>query len=254
MIEIAKWAAFLEAARTERREVGKVTEQEPSMTIPDAYRVQDEVIRLREARGERRIGYKMGLTSRAKMKQMGVSEPIYGVLTDRMRARDACAMGELIHPRIEPEVYFVTSRELSGKITQDEALAACAKVGAALEIIDSRYKDFNFTLADVVADNCSSAAFVLGEPRSLSGLDVSNLGMILEVDGKSAQFGSSAAIYGHPAASLAELCAMLAARGLSLPAGSIVLAGAATAAVPFTHGSTVRALVEGLEPVSVRAD
>jgi 2-oxo-3-hexenedioate decarboxylase len=121
-----------------------------------------------------------------------------------------------------------------------------------MEIIDSRYKDFKFELPDVIADNCSSFAFVLGDTvRDPREVDLGNLGMILEVDGKPVQFGSSAAILDHPLDSLLELCRMLAGRGLTLPAESVVLAGAATAAVPLNAGARVRASVQDLGSVEI---
>jgi 2-oxo-3-hexenedioate decarboxylase len=197
----------------------------------------------------------MGLTSKAKMKQMGVHNPIYGVITEKMKLASGSSFGfqGRIHPKIEPEIAFLIGKDLHGKVSTEEALAACSGVCAAMEIIDSRYRNFNFTLPDVIADNCSSSAFVLGETiRKPSEIDLGNLGMILEVNGKPAQFGSSSAIYGHPAASLAELCAMLAEQDQSLKAGDIVLAGAATAAIAFEAGQEVRTLVQDLGSVSLK--
>src|SRR5579859_3489882 len=161
---------------------------------------------------------------------MGVDAPIYGVLTDKMKIQSGArfALEGSIHARIEPEVAFLIRNELKGTVSREEALDACSGVVAAMEIIDSRYKDFKFELPDVIADNCSSYAFVLGEkiadPRKI---DLGNLGMILEVDGRAVQFGSSAAILDHPLESLLELCRMLSERGRYVPAGSVVLAGAA---------------------------
>lgn len=235
-------------------EIDKLTDRAP-LTIPEAYEIQNEVLKILYARGDRRAGYKMGLTSKAKMKQMGVHQPIYGVLTEKMRIASGSSFDfkGRIHPKIEPEIAFLIGKDLRGKVSADEALAACSGVCAAMEIIDSRYRNFNFTLPDVIADNCSSSAFVLGETiRKPSEIDLGNLGMILEVNGKPVQFGSSAAIYGHPAASLAELCAMLAEQDQGLHAGDIVLAGAATAAIPLESGQLIKTLVQDLDSVSLK--
>jgi 2-oxo-3-hexenedioate decarboxylase len=239
-------------------EIDKLTDRAP-LTLPQAYDIQDKAMKILYAQGDRRVGYKMGLTSKAKMKQMGVHQPIYGVLTEKMRLSGAPASNSAsftfqgkIHPKIEPEIAFLIGKDIQGKVTADEALAACTGVCAAMEIIDSRYRNFNFTLPDVIADNCSSSAFVLGETiRKPSEVDLGNLGMLMEVNGKPVQFGSSAAIYGHPAASLAELCAMLAERDQGLRVGDIVLAGAATAAIPMERGQEIRTSVQDLGSVSL---
>jgi len=205
-----------------------------------AYTVQEQVVARRLARGERLVGIKLGLTSRAKMAQVGVDEVIWGRLTDAMAVADAATVdiSRLIHPRVEPEVAFLL--DASGDPTA---------VAPALEIIDSRYADFKFSLADVIADNSSAAAFAIGSWQPLpDGLD--NLGVLLEVDGRVVQIGSTAAILGDPRRALQE-----ARRLVTVPAeaGWILLAGAASAAVPLAKGAYVRAVVEGLGTVAVRA-
>lgn len=265
-LEVAKvqqWAQTLDRHVREGRELKRITHTVPGLTIQDGYRIQAAGIQLRLGRGEKIIGYKMGLTSQAKMKQMGVDSPISGVLTDVMRIDDGSTYSlsdpklRPIHPKIEPEIAFITARELKGRVSADEALAACEGVCAAMEIIDSRYLNFEFQLPDVLADNTSANAFVLGrtikKPSEL-GEALGNLGMVLEANGQPVLFGSSAAIYGHPAASLAALVEILSARGESLPAGSIVLAGGATAAIPLERGQTVRTAVQDLSDVSIRVE
>lgn len=216
--------------------------KEGPLSLDDAYGVQRDGVALRAARGDRPVGLKLGFTSKAKAAQMGVFEVIAGVVTEDMRVADG---GEvtvpLIHPRIEPEVAFL--------IGEADAVVA---VAPALEIIDSRYQDFSFTLEDVVADNASAAAFAIGPWRD-PGPDLSNLGVVLEVDGAVVQVGSTAAILGHPLRALDAVARLARAHGLALPAGSVLLAGAATAAVPLTPGTVVEATVTGLGRVSVRA-
>lgn len=249
-------AQILDAALLESREVKRITETQPDLTLVDAYRIQDAGMNLRYARGEKRIGLKMGLTSRAKREQMNLDLPIYGVLTDRMQIRDGetFPLHGSIHPKIEPEIAFITGRELRGKITPDEAWAACTGVCAAMEILDSRYVGFKyFSLPDVVADNCSSFQFVLAakmrDPREFALADLARLSMEMEVDGKTVQSALSEEISGNPVQSLVQLCELMSERGLAIPAGSIVLAGAATQAVPLAPGMRVELRVEKLGSV-----
>ncbi|MHB2021318.1 MAG: 2-keto-4-pentenoate hydratase, partial [Candidatus Xenobia bacterium] len=170
------------------------------LSLPDAYAVQAAVVARRLARGERIAGMKMGLTSRAKMRQMGVDTPIYGWLTSAMQLGDGATVptSTMVAPRIEPEIAFILARDLSGPVTPVQAIQAVAGVCGALEIIDSRYRDFKFSLPDVIADNASSAYFVLGSelapPQNLE-----SRGMIMELNGRIVQTGCSAAIFEHPA-------------------------------------------------------
>jgi 2-oxo-3-hexenedioate decarboxylase len=226
----------------------------PNMDLEDAYRIQRASIARRLGRAERLVGMKMGLTSLAKMEQVGVHEPIYGHLTSSMLKADAEVIShkKFCHPRVEPEICFVLGQDLEGPVTPAQAMLAVKGVCAALEVIDSRYKDFKFTLTDVVADNASSTRVVLGSDI-LSPLEVSlgNLGMVLEVNGEVTHVGSSAAIFEHPARSLAALANMLAEVGEKLHAGQIVMSGGATAAVPVKPGDHVRVRVEQLGSASL---
>ncbi len=195
----------------------------------------------------------MGLTSEAKRKQMNLHSPVYGVLTDRMQLRGEMALAGSIHPKIEPEIAFRTGRELKGKVSRAEALDACVAVMAALEVLDSRYKDFKyFSLPDVIADNSSSSHFAVGpEVTDFRAIDLANLRMQMHVNGALLHEAPSHAISGDPVLSIVQLCELLAGHGKSLPAGSIVLAGAATAAHPLSAGDRVKLVVEQLPPLEV---
>jgi len=252
---IQRIAALVDTAAMNRTEIDQLAATEPELTMEAAYQIQAASVERRIERGERLVGMKMGLTSRAKMEQMGVHEPIYGRLTSSMILNNGAAIrhADLIHPRIEPEVAFLLKRDLSGPVTPAQALLAVEGVCAALEIIDSRYRDFKFTLPDVVADNTSAVLFVLGDIlQPAEAVNLGNLGIVMEVNGVPAEIGSSAAILEHPARSLAELANMLARRGESLHAGQIVLAGGATAAVAVKPGDHVRAVVDELGVAEVR--
>lgn len=224
-----------------------------ALTLEQAYAVQVRSIEHRVTRGEQLVGIKMGFTSRAKMQQMGVDDLIWGRLTDRMMIPDGgiLELGNYIHPRVEPEIAFRLARPLRGQVSLPEAMAAVESVAPALEIIDSRYRDFRFSLEDVVADNSSSSAFVIGNWKSPE-TELDNLGIGLSFDGEVVQVGSSAAILGNPCRSLVEAARLAEFAGITLEAGWIVLAGAATAAEPLRGGSHVRAEVQNLGSAEFR--
>jgi 2-oxo-3-hexenedioate decarboxylase len=244
MTDLAGLAQRLDDAQ---RSATATPQLDEPIALADAYEVQRGSMARRYARGERRIGIKMGFTSRAKMVQMGIDEMIWGRLTDAMLVDDggAIAFERFVHPRVEPELAFLLEKPLAGRVTPMAALAAVAGVAPALEIIDSRYENFRFSLIDVVADNSSSSAFVVG-PWSDPTLDFSNLGMILEIDGAPRQIGSSAAILGHPIRSLVAAARLADAAGEPLQAGDIVMAGGATAAEALRPGMRIRLSVQSL--------
>jgi 2-oxo-3-hexenedioate decarboxylase len=186
------------------------------------------------------------------MARMGVSEIIIGQLTDAMQVADGgdVALAGLIHPRVEPEVAFRLARDVD-PADADLDIATCVDaVAPALEIIDSRFRDFRFSLPDVIADNTSAAAFDVGSWQPLPAA-LGDLAVELTVGGEIAESGSTAAILGHPLDALRALVPMVGRYGFPLTAGQIVLAGAATAAVPFGAGA-VKAHVAGLGSVRVR--
>jgi 2-oxo-3-hexenedioate decarboxylase len=221
------------------------------LSIDQAYQIQARSLARRYSRGERPIGIKMGFTSRAKMVQMGVSDMIFGRLTDRMlvEAGASISRARFVHPRVEPEVAFLLAKPLSGRVDAMSAQDAVAGVAPALEIIDSRYQDFKFSLTDVIADNSSSSALVIG-PWSAPEPGVDNLGLELEIDGSARQVGSTAAILGNPIFSLVAAARLMAERGEALKAGDIVMAGGATAAEPLAAGQRVRLTMERLGSVA----
>lgn len=220
---------------------------EAALSLDDAYRIQRLNIERRLARGERRVGIKMGFTSRAKMQQMGVSDLIWGRLTSAMLVDDggSIRLRDYVHPRVEPEVAFLVGRPLAGRVSAPQALAAIEAVAPALEIIDSRYENFRFSLTDVVADNSSSSGFVVGPWRS-AATDLDNLGLVMAFDGRPQAFGSTAAILGHPLRSLVAAARVVAEAGETLAPGDIVLAGGATAASALRAGIHVSLEVESL--------
>ncbi|MBQ1071590.1 4-oxalocrotonate decarboxylase [Micromonospora sp. C31] len=227
---------------------------ETGLDVAAAYAVQTALVQRRLDRGERLVGLKMGLTSRAKMAQVGVDEVIWGRLTDTMRVPDGGSVdvASFIHPRVEPEMAFLLDRLPEPGEPVGDFTDAVRAVAPAIEVIDSRYANFSFSLPDVIADNTSAAAFVVGAWSPVpDGLE--NLGVLLEIDGRVAQVGSTAAILGDPRRALDEGIRLAGRHGVRLREGWVFLAGAATAAVPLKPGAHVRAVVEKLGTASLRA-
>lgn len=222
------------------------------LTVERAYELQDELLGLL---GRRVVAAKLGLTSVAKQQQMHVDEPAYGWLLEgsQVEVGTALACGELIQPRCEPEIAFLTGEELSGPdVTSTDVLRATEAVMPAIDVLDSRYAGYSFTLPAVVADNISSARFALGDPVPLDGIDLRLVGCVLEVDGRLVATAAGAAVLDHPAAAVAWFVRSLARRGRVLPAGTVVLAGAMTAAFPVQPGTVVRATIDRIGAVELR--
>ncbi|HEX9538367.1 MAG TPA: 4-oxalocrotonate decarboxylase [Streptosporangiaceae bacterium] len=238
-------ASVLLEAEESRTDRGPITDEWPELDLETAYAVQDETLRRRLDRGERLIGVKLGLTSRAKQQRMNIASPLTAWLTDAMvlPAGDPVPQDRLIHPRAEPEIVFVMRDRLTGPgVTAATALAAVAAVCAGIEIIDSRYRDFTFTLPDVVADNASSGFFVTGPvARSPAELDLTLEACLVEADGQIVDSATGAAVQGHPAEALALAANDLGRRGLAIEPGWIVLTGGMTDAVFVTPGSALAA-------------
>ncbi|MHB1527428.1 MAG: 2-keto-4-pentenoate hydratase [Candidatus Dormibacteria bacterium] len=254
MRDVGEAASALLSAEDRVQSVAPLTASWASLDVETAYQVQDETLRRRLERGERLIGVKLGLTSLAKQRQMGVASVITGWLTDAMahRAEQPIAAARLIHPRAEPEVVLEVGRTLKGPgITGAQALAAVCAVRAGIEVIDSRYRDFKFTLPDVVADNASSARFVLGHTAlAIRDLDLWLEACVLEVGGRVVDSATAAAVQGHPAEALACGANELGRRGIALEEGWLVLTGGMTEAVELAPGVPVTATFTSLGSVS----
>lgn len=254
--DIVRLCERVEGAQTRAYAIPKLTDEYPNMTIADGYAVQSALRQRFLAQGHKLIGWKAGLTSKAKMKQMGVDVPSIGFLTDKMARPEnsAISVGDLVHPRVECEVAFVMKDALHGpNCTRADVLAATDYVLPAVEIIDSRFSGFKFDLASVVADNGSSARFVGGgRPRYAEDLDLRTLGAVLEKNGEIVAIGASAAVMGHPAEAIAMLVNILAELGEHLPAGSFVMSGGITEAIAVKAGDSVIARFQDLGSVSMR--
>jgi 2-oxo-3-hexenedioate decarboxylase len=242
-VDVTRAAAELFAAEADRRDRQPLTDKWPDLDLETAYHIQEGLVGLKLDRGESIVGAKLGLTSRAKQQQMGVTSPITAWLTDAMSLPTDMPLhtGELIHPRVEPEIVFVLGEPLAGPgVTAARAMRSVAHIHAGLEIIDSRFADFRFTLADVVADNASSSRFVIGgRSHTPQGLDLALEACVLKVNGQVVDSATGSAVLGHPAEALALAANTLSERGIALDEGWLVLTGGMTDAVPVTAGDTV---------------
>ena len=253
---IAALAEHLESAERQTREVVKITDAHPALTLEDGYRIQAEIRARKEARGNKVAGFKAGLTSRAKMKQMGVEVPCFGLLFDYMSVANGgdVKTSELIHPKVEAEIAFVLKAPLRGPGCHVGAvLAATDFVVPAVEIIDSRYENFRFDLVSVVADNTSASRYVVGGmARGVEGLDLRTLGLVMEKNGEIVAMAAGAAVLGHPAEAIAQLANHLAARGEEIPSGAYIMSGGATEAIPVKAGDAIQVRFQDLGTVSMR--
>lgn len=254
--DIVRLSERVEGAQTRAYAIPKLTNEYPGMTIADSYAVQTQLRRRFIEQGHKLIGWKAGLTSKAKMVQMGVDVPSIGFLTDRMARPEnsAISVSDLIHPRVECEVAFVMKHELRGpNCTAEQVLAATDYVLPAVEVIDSRFSGFKFDLESVIADNSSSARFVGGgRARYVEDIDLRTLGVVIEINGEMVAMGASAAVLGHPAEAIAMVVNILAELGEVLPAGSFVMSGAITEAIAVKPGDSVVARFQELGSVSMR--
>jgi 2-keto-4-pentenoate hydratase len=236
-----------------RAGIPPLTDDAPELTVDTAYDIQDLVIAKHVASGAAVTAAKLGLTSVAKQQQMNVTEPLYGWFTDRMELSgdNVLNVARFIQPRAEPEVAFRTSRELGGPgVTGAEVLAATDAIAPAIDILDSRFTGYQFTLADVTADNSSAAAYAVGEWVEPAG-DLRLTGCVFEKNGDLVATAAGAAVMEHPAAAMAWFVRKLHQRGRTLPAGSIVLAGSWTAAIPVAAGDIVLAEFDRVGAVTV---
>jgi 2-oxo-3-hexenedioate decarboxylase len=250
-------ACHLLDAEAERREITRITDEWPELDIPTAYHVQEAIIRDKVAHGDTAVGVKLGLTSRAKQKRMGIDSPLTAVITDRMHLETGVPVDleRFIHPRIEPEIVFTMAEDLRGPgITADIAMAAVGEVRAGFEVIDSRYQNFSFALPDVIADNASSAGFYIGGvARDPAGLDLALEACVVRVNGEVVDTATGAAVQGHPGEALALAANSLAARGHYIRAGDTVLTGGLTDAVFINAGDEISVQFTSLGSIVVTA-
>lgn len=240
--DLRKWADSLFQAERQQFTIAQLTAEFPDLPIEAAYEVQMHNVRRKLAEGDRIVGHKIGLTSKAMQTLLGVHEPDYGHLFASMQYQSGDVVDyPLIQPKVEPEIAFVLKRDLEGdRIGVQDVLQATDYVLPAIEIVDSRIKDWKIGLADTVADNASSGCFVLGDlPTAIQNVNLGTIGGIMRKNGQIAESGAGAAVLGHPALAVAWLANKVGAYGTTLKKGDIVLSGAICAAIPVAPGDRV---------------
>lgn len=231
-----------------------LSETFPGIDVDDAYAIQRAQVDHWLASGRRIVGHKVGLTSVAVQKQLGVSQPDFGHLFDDMFHLSGApiGVGTYLQPRVEPEIAFILKEDLVGPgLSVADAIRSVDSVVGSLEIIDSRIADWRISLADTIADNASSGGVVLGtRPMPIDAVDLRLLGVVLRRNGRIEQTGVGGAVLGSPISSLVWLANTLGQLGTPLRTGAVVLAGAVTATVPALPGDVISATFAGLGTVT----
>ena len=245
-------------ALRQRTTLAPLTAREPSITVDDAYRISSRLLERRMADGERVIGKKIGVTSKAVQQMLNVHQPDFGFLTDRMQVADGAtvslARAGLIQPRAEGEIAFVLKKDLSGPgVTREDVLDATECVLPCFEIVDSRIRDWKIRIQDTVADNASCGVFVLGPTRSdPRSLDLAAVRLQMFRNGEPAGEGLGSAVQGHPAEAVAWLANTLGAFGIPFLKGEVILSGSLAPLVPAQAGDRFELSIDGLGGASVR--
>ena len=257
---VNEYATELHGALRRAEVVAPLTERAPDISVEDAYRISSRLLTLRRQEGERVVGKKIGVTSAAVQRMLGVDQPDFGYLTDAMEVPTggvAPLRGRMIQPRAEAEIAFVLKRDIEGPgVTAAQVIQATDFVMPCLEIVDSRIRDWQIKIQDTVADNASCGCFVLGQKAvSPRDVDLATCGVVMRLNGAVVSTGAGAAALGSsPVACIVWLANRLGTLGTALRAGEVVLSGSLVPLQPVRCGDSVAAEVGGIGRVSVRFD
>lgn len=251
-----RYGRELYQALREARTVAPLIARDPTLTIDDAYAISLDALARRRRDGERVIGKKIGVTSKAVQDMLGVHQPDFGFLTDRMRVDgpiDIAARG-LIQPRAEAEIAFVLARGLNGPgVTAEDVIAATESIAPCFEIVDSRIKDWKIGIVDTVADNASCGVFALGEARAdPREFDLPSLKVTVTKNGAPLSEGLGSAVQGNPAQAVAWLANTLGAYGVTLDAGDVILSGSLVPLEDARAGDLFEMVLEGVGSCTAR--
>ncbi|MDQ0972636.1 2-keto-4-pentenoate hydratase [Neobacillus niacini] len=253
-MDIQKAATALMEAEDQKKTIAPFTSSTEEITVEDAYNIQLFQIRQKVAKGAVVVGKKIGLTSKAMQEMLNVSEPDYGHLLDDMMygEGETISLHKFIQPRIEFEIAFVLNKDLKGPgVTMNDVIEATDYVVPALEIIDSRIKDWQIKFEDTVADNGSSAGAIIGRTTAkIDDLDLAAVKMTVARNGEYLDSADGSAVMGHPAQAVAWLANALGTYGISLHAGEVILSGALSKAIPIEVGDTFTAEFEHIGAVT----
>ena len=245
------------AALRARSVLEPLTNREAGIDVDDAYRISLQFLKRREAEGERVIGKKIGVTSKPVQDMLGVHQPDFGFLTDRMHVANgstvSIAGSGLIQPRAEGEIAFVLKKDLRGPgITEEQVLDATEYVAPCFEIVDSRIRDWKIKIQDTVADNASCGVFVVGDARiDPRSLDLAAATMEIHKNGQHVASGVGAAVQGHPATAVAWLANTLGRFGIPFLAGEVILSGSLAPLLPAVPGDRFEMSIAGIGTASI---
>jgi 2-oxopent-4-enoate/cis-2-oxohex-4-enoate hydratase len=239
------------------QQIKPLTEEYPDITIDDAYAISLHLNKLRLADGEKIIGKKIGVTSKAVMNMLKVGQPDFGFLTDKMvfsQGQDVIISDQLIQPKAEGEIAFILKSDLVGPgITAADVLAATDFVMPAIEVVDSRIEDWKIKIQDTVADNASCGVFILGDtaidPRDI---DLATCGMVVEKNGAIISTGAGAAALNSPVNCVVWLANTLGSYGIALKAGEVIMSGSLVPLEPVESGDSMVVSIGGMGSVSAR--
>ena len=250
---ITKSVQHLDEAYVKHQSISALTELDPTLTVDVAYAIQLERVKKAVANGDRITGKKIGLTSIAMQNLLGVDQPDYGHLHESMEVADGTtvSLSQLFQPKVEGEIAFILKEDLVGPgVTAEDVLKATDYVVAAIEIVDSRIKDWKIKLADTVADNASCGLYVLGEQK-VKNADLKGVQMQLLKNGEVINEGVGTDVLGDPAICVAWLANKLSQYGVTLKAGEVILSGALSAAVTVEPGDKFKAKFTDLGEVAI---
>lgn len=256
MPDTRQFGAELYAALRARRVVPPLVARDPSLTIEDAYAISLDTLARRTADGEKVVGKKIGVTSKAVQDMLGVHQPDFGFLTDRMWIEGDISVADtgLIQPRAEAEIAFILRASLNGPgVTEADVLAATESIAPCFEIVDSRIADWRIGIVDTVADNASCGVFVLGDARvDPRGLDLPGLKVTVRKNGLPLSEGFGSAVQGSPLTAVAWLANTLGRYGVSLDAGDVILSGSLVPLEPAVAGDVFAMTLEGVGDCTAR--
>ena len=240
--------AALRACRT----VEPLSKRHPDIQVEDAYQISLHMLQRRLADGERVVGKKIGVTSKAVQDMLGVFQPDFGFLTNTMQVANGQTLSlqhdKLIQPRAEAEIAFMLKADLQGPgVTLQDVLASTDWVAPCFEIVDSRIRDWKIKIGDTVSDNASCGVFVIGDARiDPRALDLAQAAMVMTKNGEVVARGLGSAVQGHPAQAVAWLANTLGAYGIPFKAGEIILSGSLGPLFPAAPGDSFWMEIAGM--------
>lgn len=247
-------ASELITAEENKQSIERFTKHRyPDLSVEQAYHIQEALIQIKRMEGDTVVAPKMGLTSKAKWDQMGVDKPIYGYIFDSMRVEGDIEFANYIHPKIEPEIGIVLASDMQGPgVTKEDVLQNIEYVFSVVEVIDSRYTDFDFHLGDVIADNASSKGYIFSKEQiSLDKIDLANETVQVTINDEIVAEGIGSNVLDHPAESIAALVNMLGANGQKVKKGEPIMTGGMTSAVLIEPGDVIKVTYSTLPTIEV---